>query len=293
MQTNRVYIFVSAILSWLIVNTSGSCDMVSIAEQTVAGTAGAPFQYRVLAGHLLAGMANVMGALVALWLFWFVLLALFAVLMDTWLREWLPADRAAAGVYLSLLLTLAFISFQPGGAMWSGLEALFWLGALLLLAREEGRIWPYALVIFVATLNRETAVFLVTLVWLVTRRWGLSAALVIVWSVTYGGLRLAYGDVHTLYTLAEIWQFNTASYRLAYFLIGAALFSWIPVATVRGHGDAPRFLRRAAWAAVPYMAAIAVFGVWREFRLFLPLLPLAIPLVMGIDAATGSGEGHR
>jgi hypothetical protein len=167
--------------------------------------------------------------------------------------------------------------FHPSGLMWSLLETIFWLAALLLL--DTGRAWWMVPLVFVATLNRETTVLLPLLVWLLTGRWRLAGGLVAIWAVTYGGLRLYYGDVPLHLTIAEIWHANTVEY-VGSFLLGLALFGWIPILALRGYRTAPPFVRRAAWVAPPYLAAIAVFGIWREFRLFLPLLPLAIPLVM-------------
>lgn len=274
-----MYIPVAAMLAWLIIGLRGSDEMIRYALETAAGTAAAPFQYRVLSAWLLAGLSSLLPALVALWLYWFVLSGVFAALMHEWMRVWMPADRAQGGVFLTLILSLAFISFLPAGALWSGTEALFWVAALLLLHRERYG-WLAPLVV-VATLNRETGVFLVLLAFLVTWRWRLAPVLGLTWAVTYGGIRLHYADAINYYTLAKIWHYNTATYRFAYFLVGLPLFGWLPVLAARGYRDAPWMLQRAAWATVPYLAAIAVFGIWREYRLFMPLLVVAIPLVMG------------
>lgn len=269
-----IYIPVAATMALYLVGTTGA--VFEITRETLTGEYLAPYQYRVLFAYLFAPLAGALGEVAALWLFWFVALALFALLMDEWLREW--AGEAQVGVWTlaALFLVLGFAWFQPNGLMWSLLEAIFWLAALLLI--RSGRAWWLLPLTLVATLNRETAVFLPLLALLTTRRWRLAFGMGIVWAATYGAIRLYYGDVPVHVTLAQIWHLNQE--RLPWFLLGLALFGWLPLLAVRGYRYADPFLQRAAWAALPYLAAIAVFGIWREFRLFLPLLPLALPLVI-------------
>jgi len=45
----------------------------------------------------------------------------------------------------------------------------------------------------------------------------------------------------------------------------------------KGFKCLPAFIRRAAWYIPIYLAAIALFGLWYEIRLFTPLLPILVP----------------
>jgi hypothetical protein len=270
-----IYIPIAAILALYLMEMSA--DPVQFAHEAVRGEELAPYQYRPLFAYLFVGLDRLIGQTPALWLFWFLSFALFAPLTDEWLGKWMGGDRAFTWTLVSLFIVLGSTWFVPAGLMWSLLETIFWLIALLLL--HSGRVLWMARLVFVATLNRETTVLLPLLAWLSTGRWRLATGLLAIWTATYGGLRLYYGDVPLHLTLGEIWHANTVEY-VGSFLLGLALFGWIPVLALRGYRTAPPFVKRGAWVAIPYLAAIAVFGIWREFRLFLPLLPLAIPLVM-------------
>ena len=43
---------------------------------------------------------------------------------------------------------------------------------------------------------------------------------------------------------------------------------------------APHLCRRAAGIAVPYLALVGAFGMWREIRLLVPLLPILVGLAL-------------
>lgn len=270
-----LYIPIAAALAfWMTENAGG---FAKFAHDAVRGDALAPYQYRPLFAYFFVAIEGLAGLFVATWAFWFITFATLAILSHEWLARWLTEERAIIWTLVSLLLSMGFIWFIPAGSMWSALEAVFWLVALLLL--YHGRVWWLLPLVFVATLNRETTIFIPLLALLVTRHWRLPILLGIVWAATYGALRLYYGPVPVYVTLAEIWAMNRDFWGV--FFLGLILFGWIPVLAVRGYRGAPEMLQRAAWVAPGYLAAIAVFGVWREFRLFIPLLPVAIPLAVG------------
>lgn len=271
-----MYIPIVALLAFSVLDRSASLPTHALA--VVNETALAPVQYRVLFPYLFSGLANAIGQTDAIWLFWFLAFGLFALLSDEWLNEWLSADLASLGTLLILILTISTFSFQPSGTAWMLLEALFWLIALLLIERGHRR-WLIPLM-FVATLNRETAIFLVPLVWLLTRDKRLAAALITVWGVTYGALRFNYGMLPPVLTMGEIWRLNTGSARFWHFLLALLLYGWLGILATIKYRHAPRHLRYAALATLPYIGAIAIFGVWREIRLFIPFLPIAVSLIL-------------
>lgn len=272
------YIPIAALLALILLSTEDI--FVVFSYNIIEGAQVAPYQYRVLFAILFVVLSQLIGLTAATWLFWFLTLSFFALLLDFWLALWMSASKATAGTLYTLLLLMGFWWFHPYSLMWSTLEAVFWMGALLLL-HEKCYGWLVPL-IFLATLNRETAIFIVLLVGLVTLRWQLTAALLIVWILTYGSIRLYYGYALPESTLLEILEQNLSRGNFFHTLLGLLLFGWIPIFVARAYRSAPLFLKKAILAAPPYLAAIAVFGIWSEFRLLLPLVVLAMPLVMGV-----------
>jgi len=169
---------------------------------------------------------------------------------------------------------------------WRGYHKLYDFTNLLVfvvgyrLIRDRGDGWLVPLVA-AGMLNRETTVMLVVvyffvrlgqLPWriLLARAAGLGALCMVI----YVGLRLAYGyeSWYRWYELLEN-PFDPQTYLYPVLFLNA--FS---VLAFLGWREKPRFLRRAM-LMVPFFFAIHfVVGYVREVRLFLPLLPLFLPL---------------
>jgi hypothetical protein len=87
-----IYIPIAAIIALFLVELT--YPSAEFAHVTAASKWYAPYQYRVLFAYLFVGMDRILGQVVALWLFWFISVAIFALLMDGWLGRWVPEDRA-------------------------------------------------------------------------------------------------------------------------------------------------------------------------------------------------------
>jgi hypothetical protein len=149
----------------------------------------------------------------------------------------------------------------------------------------------FAFVLPLATLNRETAVFLVLLYAVaeplsLTRVWRL-VGFGALWAAIYVGLRLAYGIQHY-----EYWQVrrnlefltllpaNYDPYYRAYAWFGVVLFG--PLVWLGLHADrsAPPFVRRALWVVPPIVLVAFTISSIIESRIFTPLFPLTLPAAL-------------
>lgn len=112
------------------------------------------------------------------------------------------------------------------------------------------------------------------------RRWRAGLLFAVVAVMVYSAVRLAVGDAPNHYAPASVWALNTTPQWLfsaaiyivpLLFLVAAALYHW------RG---ADVSLRRLVMVVCcVYLPAWAVFGIWRETRLLMPLLILVLPMV--------------
>lgn len=212
-----------------------------------------------------------------------VIVALTIPALFMWLRRWTDDDRALMGTVLFGFVYLLSYHFTYM-VLSTSLEVLLLLGALL--AVKHPRVITLAMLTILASLNRETGIVIPALYvaynltqWRAWRYWLTSLLLVVLWAGVTVGLRLVLGSYpHMLGSLAG----GTLAYNLAN--LPDALFTNIllvplVLAVLLGYRAAPAPLRRLAWVAGGYMAAIAIGGALNEMhRLVLPLLPLVIPL---------------
>jgi hypothetical protein len=145
--------------------------------------------------------------------------------------------------------------------------------------------------LLLASLNRETAVFLVLLYFVVrplTREHVLkTAGLGALWAAVFVGLRAWRGFEHY-----EYWQLgrNIEFLRLlppprdpyyrAYAWFGVVAFAPLLWIAARARREQPVFVRRALWV-VPVIASVAfTISSIIESRIFTPLFPLVVPAVV-------------
>ena len=102
--------------------------------------------------------------------------------------------------------------------------------------------------------------------------------------LVYGAIRLHFGSAPDMVTVQQAWEMNTGggwwtmnallNNALLLPLFALAVSNWKRVGLVE---------RRAALVVPAYIGAVAVFGLWNEVRLLLPLFALtagalALPL---------------
>jgi hypothetical protein len=247
----------------------------------VNGSASSPYRYRILVPFAAETASHVIGLERAYLAFYFVVFPIALCSLFTLLRRWYLTSLALLGTTLvAAVLPLSFRDhyFQP--ATW--LELVLMIAALRLLTRREVDLRWYAVVSIVAAANRETGMLLGLLLVLVA--WPLpqhrrfpTAVVALTPVVTYGLIRISRGSAppaeHDLLA-RNLSDLPTAAIQVG--LFGAVVV--FLAATAWRH--APRVCRRAVWIAVPYIALVGTFGVWRQTRLLVPLLPIIIGMAL-------------
>jgi hypothetical protein len=132
-----------------------------------------------------------------------------------------------------------------------------------------------AALVIIATLTREASGLLICLMVFADtpRYWQRWIICGICFIAVFGGLRLLIDAPETIFTPQYVWHLNTQTYRLTGAIVYQPLFWLLTIAV------GLRVNRRLMLVLVPYLGLVAVFGVWREVRLLMPLWLLALPLL--------------
>jgi hypothetical protein len=205
------------------------------------------------------------------WLVW----TLFA-----YLALWFSERQALIGSLVAAsTLRLTLQEYTPFSILEPGFFAL-----ALLFAYRQRRAW-LGIIVAIAALNRETAVFL-PLAYAVTspptrRNVTTTAALLAIWAAIFLGVRYLFGGGTRYWTLDTIWAWNRNPEHLLLTVLNITLLLgafWIFAAL--GYQRSPPFVRRSALVIPPYIAAVLVWGVWSEVRLLTPLYPILFSLAL-------------
>jgi hypothetical protein len=208
------------------------------------------------------------------------------------LRVWFT-DEAALIASLAAACTIRIAMRQHDYAPYSFLEPTFVALALLaMLRRHHVRL---AIIVVLASFNRETAVFLVPL-YLVTSDWSgqawlRTAAYGAMWAMIFFGVRAISGDADRYWTIERVFRTNMAQPLLAATNLAMLLGVFWLLAPL-GWRRAPSFIRRSAAIIPAYLLTVAVWGIWWEVRLLMPLYPILFALALSylyeprVDAAS-------
>jgi hypothetical protein len=260
----------------------------------IAGKYGAPADYRVLAPFAidfftrLTGLDPLTGFVVSR------VLVIYAslVALHAYVRVWF-SSAAAAGATLGVAALLPLTCTNGWANPDSFPElALFTLGCLLIARKRDAWFLP---LLVVASLNRETAVFLVVL-WGSYRLPGAwrreaprFAGFALVWLVIYAGLRVLRG-----YQPYELWMLeqNIASLTIAppgydpyrrifgfFWLLFLAAPTWLAIYGSR-LPRTPIFMRRTLPALAAFLVTCFTISKIIEARIFIPAIPLLLPAVV-------------
>jgi len=212
--------------------------------------------------------------------FYVLALPAFLASLFAYVRVWFATEPALIGVlFVAATLPIAMRPHEYGPH--SFLEPTFFSLSLLCIVRER-RLW-LALLVAIAALNRETGVFLVLFYAVArplnTRRLMATVVYAAVWLAVFIGVRLYAGDGGRYWTVDKVFSSNLSQPWLAVFNVAALLgvFWWFAAA---GFRRAPPLVQRVARVIPAYVAVIAVWGIWWEVRLLLPLMPLVLPLAL-------------
>ncbi len=260
----------------------------------ISDAAPSPYRYRVLVPFLAQGLSRFITVEQAYLLFYLAVFPVALCALLALLRRWYPTSQALIGVVLTAaVLPLSFRDhfFQP--ATW--LEFVLVITALRLLDRPVVDLRWYAVVSVIAACNRETGILfgflLVVVTWPVPAGRRLRTAVVAALpTVVYATIHLARGDAppaeHNL--LAR----NLADLPTVFTDVGLFL-AIFAVLAIAGWRTAPAICRRAAWLLAPYLPLIATFGMWRQVRMLVPLVPIMLGFGLGALAHLDDDDTPR
>jgi hypothetical protein len=303
------YLVLTVVVGFLDYRVRGHVDHVAkvYIPQVLDGSYGAPTIYRVLAPWLiertaaLTGLTLMQAFLVTRLLVVFVALLVF----DRYLRTWFtPLVSLAGTVAMTALLPLTLTNSYPHPDSFPEL-LLFTAGCLAIARGHHGWLVP---IVAIATLNRETAAFLV-LLWasLYWRPWpdrrfiGWGLAIGAAWATVYVGLRAWRGVQHYQYWMVKEnlgvlgllpANFDPYTRASAYFwILLAAPLLWLAF-RARRRADLPVFLRRSPEVGCVTLVVGFLFAAVIESRVFTPLLPLLVPAALASLVGPAPGA-HR
>lgn len=263
------------------------------------GRYGAPAIYRVLAPYLTHAFTSWSGLepLTAFLLTRLVTIYAAFAALHVYLRSWYSSEASVAGVLAAAaFLPLTFTNNWMHPDSFPEL-LLFTLGCLAVARGADGWLYP---IVAVATLNRETAAFLVAL-WAFVR-WGTlpigvylirGASYTAVWAIVYAGLRWWRGLQHYDYWMLDqnlaVLRTLPAGFDPYTRIVGylGIVFLTIPLwLAIKGSSlpDAPAFFRRAIPVALLLVIVGLLFSAIAESRIFLPVVPLLLPGAVGVFA---------
>jgi hypothetical protein len=219
--------------------------------------------------------------------------AIFALLLLIYLflTQWFPREHALIGalfVAATMPLALRFHHFQP----WSFLEAALFSLALLLIYQK--RHWLLWIVVLVAALNRETAVYIplvflfisIDLMGIFKKQARIDRGVLFLfalyfasWLLIFAGLRYVMGAAPHAFTIKTLWAQNIKPISLFRTVVSNGLFLgffWLFAAL--GFRHAPRFIQNAAFIVPIHFVLVVIYGVWYETRLLMSLYPILIGL---------------
>jgi hypothetical protein len=260
--------------------------------QALQGVVRAPVRYRPLSFWMTEVLRRGTGLPYLITDFYLRLLFLFlcALAFHRYLRRWLDLPTTVLGVVLLFALMPA-VYWQGYHKLYDFLNLLiFILGYALIRARRD---WWLVLLLAVGMCNRETTVMLVVVYFFV--RWDelpvrtlllRSGLLGLLCMAIYVGLRLVYSYASWFHWY-ELRENPLDPLTYVHLLL---FFNAFWVLAFLDWKSKPRFLRRAMLMAPLFFVIHFAVGYVLEVRLFLPLLPLFIPL--GLLSLRGWGEGQ-
>lgn len=289
-RTNLLFLIVAIIAAYYFSELRLTMNVVyekATPAQLVAGTAETPYQLRVLLPWLVGGM-------VRLGLPETAVTGAFQVLEFFSLLGLVVAFRAYLGLFFSHLLLASVLAFTIFFVLPFNLLYTYWypydvpavlfftLGLIALYRRAWG--WYYLLFV-VATLNRETTLFL-TFLFVVTgwgklplkRLAGHTAVQLIIWV----GIRTAVQSIYAdnpgegafQLTLADNLQFLLQPAGWLW-LLPTWGFTWI-VALIGYRHLTDLFVRRSLGVVLPLFGVMLVVGKIDELRIYADLTPVVL-----------------
>lgn len=142
------------------------------------------------------------------------------------------------------------------------------------------RFAAIAALVIIGALNRETTALLIALTFLAAYpakwRWWLFYGLLLAGILI--GLRMLIPVAPTIYNAGYVWSLNTQTWRTGGALLYLPLMGLL-LTVCYAHNPNRQLMLRVIIALTPYLLLVAVFGVWQEARLLMPVLILSVPFM--------------
>ncbi len=298
---------------WLIYMGMFPMDAATIIrhDEILNRTAQEPYRWRVLTVYLAELGASLLPAerggelLLVHSLLNALLLTLFVFGLYAFLSRFVTIERALLGCLAGVGAFSVVITWMFNGLGDTWLESALFVWGLVLLhdmaVRERPHHGLYGVLVMLAALNRSTGVFLVLFFGLAMWRCYPDRR-TLIWTVVYGGLwfgcdwlvRQVQGPGELYWTVGRIAEANLSILPYALTAVPAFLGGWWYLAW-RGLRRTPPFLGTLTWGMLVYLGFVAVFGLWREVRLLVPVLPILLAVgLLGLGDDPGAdpdGQG--
>lgn len=258
------------------------CDQWCVDTHTaiINGTAEAPYRYRVLGAWIAEAFpGDVTQEYTAAHVL--ILPLMFFALYRWVLRSTRQPLLGYLGIFLFMIYLPLFFEWYAI-SLYSSIEVA--LLALALINPRPGI--RYALLVIIASLNRETGGLLLVLVYF---SWNLGKAPLrqhlfwtglysLLWISIFVGLRLVLGDAPYY---SEIWSRNTTDARVTTeIVLHNALMLPLALLVFIGWRQVESRLRRTVVVmTLPYIVLLVSFAVWNEVRLWMPVVTVALPMM--------------
>jgi hypothetical protein len=259
-----------------------------IHQKVISETAPKPVQYRILTYYTVEGIHRLTG--MAIWrldlLLRFLFTTLSCVYLFKFMRRWFDFSASAVGaLIIPGLLPVTYIDYihQPGDMP----NLFFTILALIAISRKK-EAW-LLLLIPVAMLNRESFI-LVLCVWVFFNYDRLPFKLLLTEFVLLGLIALAVYFALPYYYGPRMNYVETI--QLKNNIDPALMYKWITrllafsgplfLAAVIKFRSKPIFLRRSLGYVLVFLCVNFLFAMYQETRLFLPILPVMIPLGLAV-----------
>jgi hypothetical protein len=251
-------------------------------EEIINGIATSPYRYRILVPYTTDFLGRFVSVEVAYMGYFFVSIFVFLLLINRLLNNYSRSSTSLLftilfGALLPIYLKDHF--YQP----WTILEAILFTLSLFLL--EKNRTFLLGVIIFIATLNRETGVFIIGMYGLYNiekildfksiREKVVITTFTLVWIFTYGFLRFILGNTEHISSIYDL-LISNLELRNILLTINNWVFS-LGILWFLQSGDfltKDPLISRVRFIIPFYLLAILVFGVWYEVRLMLPVIPI-------------------
>jgi len=290
-NTNLIYLFVIFSVSLLVsnqyffnVHLRFFEDATILHNQIISGIADSPYRYRILVPLFTEFLSQFMSLNYAYYIYFSFATSVMFIVLYYFFRDFVSKEFALIGILFisgTIQIGLRDHYFQP----WSLLEvALFTISLKLIFVNK---FYSLVSIVILATLNRETGLFIPISFFLVNFNFSLTKAnfkivtksfiLLITWLIIYAILRIVMGNTPHIHTLSYFLETNLIFSRLIITVNNVILFFgvfWILL--ILGFKFLPLNLRRMYMFIPIFLLFYLVFTLWTEVRLLMTLYPIVI-----------------